>query len=443
MIADEAINIPLERVQVFQRRLYRSAKADTKRKYGVLYDKVYRKDILDEAWRFVRANKGSAGIDHQTIQNIEEYGVEKLLGRIQKLLMEKKYKPNAVLRVYIDKSDGKKRPLGIPTVADRIVQTATKIVIEPIFEADFADFSYGFRPKRSAHEALREIYKWVNFGCQWIVDADLKGYFDTINHDKLIALVKERITDKAVIKLLKMWLKAGVFEGGVVTTSELGTPQGGVISPLLANIYLNALDRFWIVKGYGTKREHDAHLVRYADDFVILCHHNPERYFGFAKKRLDRLSLIVNTEKTRIVNASEGFQFLGHTFIRNKSEVSGKYKTYYYPSDKSMKSIKKKVKEVIDKSQQFALTEIVQQQLNPKLRGWGNYFKTGNSKERFKEIDNYVTFNLSIMLRKKHKKRGKGWREHPPSWYYDNHRLICLRKMCTNIGSDNARYKRG
>lgn len=437
----KAIYTPNEKVRVFQRKLYRASKANPKRKFAVLYDKVYDANFLMRAWQDVKANKGSAGIDDTTIQDIEDYGVDKLIGEVQALLKEKKYKPKAVLRVYIPKPDGRKRHIGIPTVVDRVVQTAVKLVMEPIFEADFADFSYGFRPKRSAHEALREIYKWVNFGCQWVVDADLKAYFDTIPHDKLMWLVQERITDKSVNKLLKMWLKAGVMEEGKVSYSELGTPQGGVISPLLANIYLNALDRFWINNQFGTDRKHDAHLVRYADDFVIICNRNPEKYFEIAKQRLNRLSLTVNMEKTRIVNTSEGFDFLGHSFIRAKSDKSGKYKTYYYPSDKAMKAIKSSVKEVIIHSRHRNLPDIVAD-LNPILRGWGNYFKTGNAKERFTEIDNYVTVNLAVMLRKKHKKRGKGWREHPPSWFYDNHKLICIRKMCTNIGDDNIRYKR-
>jgi Retron-type reverse transcriptase len=442
MIAAKAIHIPQERVRVFQRKLYRAAKVNPKRKFGVLYDKVYSFDLLWQAWLDVKANRGSAGIDHETIKDIEEYGVNKLLLRVSELLRGKKYKPQAVLRVYISKSDGRKRPLGIPTVADRVVQTATKYVIEPIFEADFADFSYGFRPKRSAHNALREIYKWLNFGCKWVVDADLSSYFDTIPHDKLMWLVQERINDKSVLKLLKMWLKAGVLEEGKIKPTDLGTPQGGVVSPLLANIYLNALDRFWVNNGYGTNRNHDAHIVRYADDFVILCHHDPNRYFDLARSRLDRLSLTINKEKTRIVDAIEGFNFLGHTFIRGESRKNKQYKTYYYPSDKAMKSVKAKVKEITTHSSHLDMPDVVET-LNPILRGWGNYFKTGNAKEHFDEIDHYIMRNLTIMLRKKHKKRSKGWREHPPSWFYDYHKLICLRKMCTNIDDDNKRYKRG
>ncbi|HGI1850785.1 TPA: group II intron reverse transcriptase/maturase [Streptococcus agalactiae] len=315
MIAQKAIDI-FEKVQVFQRKIYLSTKADNKRKFGVLYDKVYRKDILKVAWFYVKRNKGSAGIDDFTIEEIEAYGVQKFLDEIEDQLRNKKYQPKAVKRVYIPKANGKKRPLGIPTVRDRVVQTAVKIVIEPIFEADFQKFSYGFRPKRSANQAIREIYKYLNYGCEWVIDADLKGYFDTIPHDKLLLLVKERVTDKSIIKLLSLWLEAGIMEDNQVRSNILGTPQGGVISPLLANIYLNALDRYWKnnrLEGRG----HDAHLIRYADDFVILCSNNPKKYYQYAKQRIDKLGLTLNEEKTRIVHATEGFDFLGYTLRKS------------------------------------------------------------------------------------------------------------------------------
>ncbi|EHZ9210234.1 group II intron reverse transcriptase/maturase [Enterococcus faecalis] len=440
MIAEKAIHI-LPKVQVFQRKIYLSAKADKKRKFGNLYDKVYRKDVLSSAWNSVQRNKGTAGIDDQTLKDIENYGVTKFLDEIHVELKEKKYRPTAVKRVYIPKTNGKKRPLGIPIVKDRVVQTAVKLVIEPIFEADFQSFSYGFRPKKNANQAIREIYKYLNFGCEWVIDADLQGYFDTIPHDKLILLVKERITDKFIIKLLQLWLKAGIMENNKVRNNLLGTPQGGVISPLLANIYLNALDRFWSNNQFGTDRKHDAHMVRYADDYVIICHHEPEKYDSYARRRLNQLDLVINEDKTRVVNASEGFDFLGYTIRKLKSKKTGKYKMYYYPSNKSMRTIKGKVKEVIRHGQHYNLPDVVER-LNPILRGWGNYFKSGNSKERFKQIDSYVIYNLTIMLRKKHQKAGKGWREHPPSWYYDNHRLVSLRKMCTEIENESKRYKR-
>ena len=267
MIA-KAINTP-EKIRSLQIKLYRSAKAKPDRLFGVLYDKMYRMDILYEAWTRVRSNKGSAGVDKQTIQYIEEdLGIFKLLEDIHVRLKSKKYRPQPVKRVYIPKSDGKLRPLGIPTVTDRIVQTAMKLVIEPIFEAKFKDFSYGFRPKRSCKDAILEIRKYINFGCRHIVDADIKGYFDNIDHDKLLKSVKTSISDRSIIKLIELWLKCGVVEELNLKKQIAGTPQGGVISPLLANIYLHWLDSYWEKAGLSKRWSGDAHLIRYADDCV-------------------------------------------------------------------------------------------------------------------------------------------------------------------------------
>jgi group II intron reverse transcriptase/maturase len=378
----------------------------------------------------VRLNRGAPGIDGQTFDHIEnEVGTDVFLGGIRANLISKRYKPKAVRRVYIPKADGKQRPLGIPVIADRVVQAAAKIVLEPVFEADFQDFSYGFRPNKNAHQALREIYKWVNFGCHFVVDADLKSYFDTIPHDKLLQSVQTRVTDKAVLKLLSMWLKAGVMEDMQVRAVTTGTPQGGVISPLLANLYLNWLDRYWVRKGFGTK-PYDGHIVRYADDFVILCSRQPEFYFGEASSVLSRLGLTLNQQKTRIVDVhKEPFDFLGHRFAVQPSKRSGKIKTYYYPSPKAMTSVKKRIHDAARGGQHWNLPELIKERLNPLLRGWGNYFKTGNSRMHFKSIDNYVTYVLAIMLRKKHKKPGKGWRDHPPSWFYDYQGLFKLYSL--------------
>jgi RNA-directed DNA polymerase len=440
MIADEATNIPIDKVRILQRKLYRAAKDNPQRKFGVLYDKVHREDVLKQAWFNVKANRGAAGVDEQSIAAVEQYGVERLLGEIAEALRKKKYQPLPVRRVYIPKPDGRQRPLGIPTVIDRIIQAAVKIVIEPIFEAGFADFSYGFRPKRSAHDALREIYKYINFGCHWVVDADLKSYFDTIPQDKLILLVRVRVTDRSVIKLLRLWLEAGVMEDGQVSRSPVGTPQGGVISPLLANIYLNALDQLWVRNKLGD-RIHDAHLIRYADDFVILCARNPEKYLGIAKARLDRLGLTLNSEKTKIKLVREGFDFLGHTFRLAPSRVTGKMRCYHYPTRKAVASIQRGVKELIQHQQHRKMPDLVAQ-INPVLRGWGHYFRIGNAKAVFQQVDTYVMYNLCIMLRKKYKKRTKGWRDHPPNWFYENHGLFSLRKSVTSAHGDVDRYGR-
>jgi RNA-directed DNA polymerase len=254
-------NNTIEKVRQLQRKIYLTAKGNNKRRFHVLYDKVYRKDILSEAWKRVRSNGGAGGIDGVSISDVEAYGAEKLLGEIQELLTKGRYQPVPVKRVYIPKGNGKERPLGIPIVKDRIVQMAVKIVMEPIFEADFKDCSYGFRPKRNAHQALEVARKACNNKGWYVVEADIKSYFDNISHDKLMKLVEVRISDRRMLKMIRQWLKAGVMTNGVYKSSEIGSPQGGVISPLLANIYLNYLDTVWEKQG-----RHLGKLVRFADD---------------------------------------------------------------------------------------------------------------------------------------------------------------------------------
>jgi group II intron reverse transcriptase/maturase len=419
-----------------------AAKANPKRKFGVLYDKVCREDVLYAAYAQVRANKGASGIDQQTFGNIETtVGIGPFLSDLRERLVSKRYKPLPVRRVFIPKADGTQRPLGIPVIADRVVQAAVKIAIEPLFEAVFKNFSYGFRPRKSAHQALREIYKWLNFKCHYVVDADLKSYFDTIPHDKLLLSVRSKVIDRSVVKLIAMWLKAGVMEEMSVRTVTTGTPQGGVISPLLANLYLHWLDQTWENKKFG-ERSHDAHLVRYADDFVILCKERPDFYLEQAKQVLDRLGLTLNAKKTRILNATrEPFDFLGHRFTVRPSKRTGKQNTFYYPSPKAMKSIKKKVRDIVLTGQHWDLPQLVKERINPLLRGWGNYFKMGNSRKHFMSIANYTTYTLCIMLRKKHKKRSKGWRDHPPSWFYDYQGLFKLYSLSV-ADSDQKRYGR-
>ena len=441
MIA-KAQNTPLDKVRVLQRKLYLAAKTNPKRKFGVLYDKVCREDVLRAAYAQVRANRGAPGVDQQSFETIEKgVGVDSFLSELRQRLISKRYKPQPVRRVFIPKADGTQRPLGIPVITDRVVQAAVKIVIEPLFEAIFKGFSYGFRPRKNAHQALREVYKWLNFKCHYVVDADLKSYFDTIPHDKLLLSVKTRVTDRSVIKLIAMWLKAGVMEEMSVRTETAGTPQGGVVSPLLANLYLHWLDQTWEKKGFG-KRVHDAHLVRFADDFVILCKERPEFYLEQAKLVLDRLGLTLNAKKTRILNAREEmFDFLGHRFAVQPSKVTGELKTYYYPSPKAMKSVKKKIREVVRTRQHWDLPVLVKEKINPLLRGWGNYFKTGNSRKHFQSIANYTTWTLCIMLRKKQKKRSKGWKDHPPSWFYDYQGLFKLHSLSV-VGDAQKRYGR-
>src|SRR5436190_6205115 len=306
-------NPVVDKVRELQAKLWVCAKQSKTRRFHALYDRIYRSDVLWEAWRRVRSNGGAAGVDQATLRSIEEQGVAQFLEGIQADLKAGRYRPSPVRRQYIPKADGKQRPLGIPTVRDRVVQMAAKIMIEPIFEADFEASSFGFRPKKSATEALEAIRIAGNQGHDFVVDADIKGYFDSIDQEKLMMLVGERISDRKVLKLIRQWLKAGVMEDGTVRETLAGVPQGGVISPLLANIYLHRLDRIW-----ATRCSHLGTLVRYADDFVVMC--KTQSQVNEASRRIgiimERLGLKLHPEKTRVVQLNrgkEGFNYLGHT----------------------------------------------------------------------------------------------------------------------------------
>jgi RNA-directed DNA polymerase len=408
----------MNKVRVLQRGLYRAAKAQRERRFGVLYDKVYRGDILQAAWERVRENRGAAGVDGQTIRDIEQAGVGQFLEGLATELREKRYRPNRVRRTYIPKpGKAEKRPLGIPVVRDRVVQAAVKIVIEPIFEADFQPCSYGFRPKRDAHQAIEAVAKYVNYGCTQVIDADLRSYFDSIPHDKLMAVIGRRVSDVWILRLIRWWLKAGVMEGNRISLSDTGTPQGGVISPLLANIYLNELDRRWTERGYNSIR-YEAHLVRYADDMVILCRKDTGRFYAEFKAEVERLGLEVNEAKTRVVDAGEGFDFLGMRF-RYRRSPRGRMNCYKWPTPGAVSRVKEKAREAIGRRGNWQLAEAIRR-VNPILQGWGNYYRYGNSFDQFDKVDRYVRWRLRWRYWVEHRKRRRGMRDFPRDLYRES-----------------------
>jgi len=403
-----------EKVRQLQRKLYLTAKGNSKRRFHALYDKVYRKDILHEAWKRVRANNGTGGIDEVSIENVEQYGVERFLQEIEQMLKTGKYHPLPVKRAYIDKGAGKKRPLGIPIIRDRVVQMAAKIVVEPIFEADFKECSYGFRPKRNAHQALDRIRKDTKDKGWWVVDADICSYFDTINHTKLMMLVEMRISDRRILKLIKQWLKAGVINAGEFEKSEIGSPQGGVISPLLSNIYLNYLDTKWELHC-----KHLGKLVRYADDFVVISRTKKDAQHSLKaiKIIMERLELQIHPEKTKMVNiwdGKEGYDFLGfHHRFKNTETAKGKVfkETHQVPSKKAMGKMRENIRRVFASRSMLRLdVQDMIKVLNPKIVGMRNYYGLKNAGKQLNKIDWYIIKKFTVWYngKKKVKRRYAG-----------------------------------
>lgn len=402
----------MDKVQVLQRKLYVVAKKEPKRKFGVLYDKIQRMDDLERAWEEVRGNQGSAGMDRVTIEEVERQGVAGLLAKIQEELQEESYRPKPVRRVLIPKS-GKGndfRPLGIPTVKERIVQTAVKIVIEPVFEASFLGCSYGFRPKRNAQQAHAEVQKAVIEGYREVVDIDLKSYFTTIPHKRLMMCVEKRVRDPKVLRLIKAWLKAGILDKTGYEETREGVPQGGPLSPLLSNLYLHVVDKIW------TEKYPETRLVRFADDARVLCRNRASYYMQRFRALLTWHGLEVNEEKSGIAQAQKGFDFLGQHFRLKPSRKWKKWQfCYRWPSKKAMNTIKEKVRTAIGKDDIHSLATKIGV-INPILRGWCQYHKYSNAHKHFKAIDSYVYTKLVKFLRKKHRWRGSGYRKAPRSF---------------------------
>jgi len=407
--------VPADPVRALQHALYRAARADPGRRFHALYDKICRRDVLWRAWAAVRRNNGAPGTGKITLAAVEEYGVTRLLDELASELEERRYRPLPARRVYIPKPGapaGEQRPLSIPPVRDRIVQAAVKIVLEPVFEADFLPCSFGFRPKRSPHDALQVLIDECWQGRRWVVETDIASCFSAIPHEKLMQAVEERVCDQPVLKLLRAMLRAGVMEDGQVRRTVTGTPQGGVFSPVMCNVYLHRLDRAW--------DDADGVLVRFADDLVVMCWSRSQ-----AEAALERLTALLadlglepKAAKTRIVHleaGGEGFDFLGfhHRLVRSRGLTGKKPVTFLarWPSDRAMQHARDRIRELTGRRRLLLWPELIAEDINMFLRGWAAYFRYGHSAQRLSKIRQYARMRLALFISKKHRRsRGFGWR---------------------------------
>jgi RNA-directed DNA polymerase len=401
-------------IRTLQRKLYRKAKREPDYRFYLLYDKIYREDILNHAYELAKANKGAPGVDGQSFEEIESQARQEWLEGIRKELRDKTYKPQPVRRVLIPKPGGGERPLGIPTIRDRVVQSAAKLVLEPIFEADLEPGAYGYRPKRSAHDAIQKVHRLLCEGYTDVVDADLSKYFDTIPHADLLKSVARRVVDRDMLHLIRMWLKVPVEErdekgkrrltGG--RDSRCGTPQGGIVSPMLANLYMNRFLKYWRIT--GRSEVFQARVVNYADDFVILSRGHAVEALYWTRRVMTRLGLTLNEAKTSIKAArQEGFNFLGYTFGPHRYKPDGHWYLGASPSKKSRQRIKQKVGDLLIPGN-VGSWEDVRTRLNQILRGWSAYFSYGSRATAYREVNRYVSGRVRHFLTRRHKVQSRG-----------------------------------
>jgi RNA-directed DNA polymerase len=424
-------------IRSLQRKLYRKAKAEPAFRFYLLYDKIYRGDILRHAYALACANAGAPGVDGITFAAIEASGLQEWLAGLREELISKTYRPDPVRRVMIPKPNGEgERPLGIPTIRDRVIQTAAKIVLEPIFEADFEDNAYGYRPARGAVDAVKEVHRLICRGYTDVVDADLSRYFDSIPHDELLKSVARRIVDRHVLRLIKLWLKAPIEErddsdgsrriGGGKSNSR-GTPQGGVASPMLANIYMNRFLKYWRLTGRG--EAFCAHVVAYADDFVILSRGCAAEALAWTKAVMTRLGLTVNEAKTSLKNArQERFDFLGYSFGPHRYKANGLWYLSASPSKKSVQQFKTKVGNLLVPGNNDPWPE-VRDTLNRSLLGWSNYFCHGTCRSAFRGADQYVYERVRDFLARRHKMAGRGTKRFSRDVIYGERGLLRLERL--------------
>jgi RNA-directed DNA polymerase len=424
-----------EKIRTLQRKLYCKAKAEPAFRFYVLYDKICREDVLRHAYGLARSNAGAPGVDGMSFAQIEEQGLEAWLAGLREELVSKTYRPDPVRRVMIPKAGGGERPLGIPTIRDRVIQTAAKLVLEPIFEADFEDSAYGYRPRRGAVDAVKEVHRLVCRGYTDVVDADLSKYFDTIPHAELMRCVARRIVDRHVLRLIKMWLRAPIEERDADGTRRIvggkgntrGTPQGGVASPLLANIYMNRFLKHWRLTACGEAFR--AYVVSYADDFVILSRGCAAEALTWTKAVMTRLGLTINEAKTSLKDArQERFDFLGYSFGPHRYKANGQRYLSASPSKKSTRRLKTKVRELLVPANNDPWPEL-RDMLNRSLLSWSNYFCVGTRRSAFRGIDRYVYERVRDFLARRHKVAGRGTKRFSCEVVYGALGLLRLERL--------------